>query len=593
MSYLTGPRLHFAGRFKADVSTVNNRVTHFKNPNTPATHDWNESGTGSWSLNGCKMTGAVLSDGTVTAGDDPAVGLSFAQSGSARLVDLDPQQQLVSQIWGMQVRLTKGAGTAFSGSFKVTAFSDLWGTRARGSGGDSDITMGAFYQSVLTQVIWGNVSDSRVLSELQQMSLDGLLSVKFNVDGFVMNPASPSFATGRVVGTVGPAFSGEPDQFVVGRHCMPIGDDPPVYFFPALVDRTRGKLRADFGNALATTSSGGPIDSSLRLEIGVAGPNQPFTSLGQVPIGGSGWYEQTAGICEFPADRALSVAELAKLESTPIAVRQQTASGPAIIAREGLDGLHVRADNFVHRMSANDQRTTTLRASRFGRPLANADIGIALDSSGLQRGGNGPQFAQPASALAFPSSVKTDADGKASLTLSAKSIDRPRDYIDGQVYGIGYSMLASGTAAGRYQNEWNFISVLLWTDFQIPPAPTWWDHTEPIFKQYANLYPVMKGIVDLASYDSVVQNKGKVRAVFMLPEEDPRYMPVTRDLSPAKRRMILNWLATTGNAGKPNLGTPAAESMIAAAAPAFEAAEIEEPSGGKMMALRRLERPEG
>jgi hypothetical protein len=35
MSYLGAPRLHFAGTFQADVSTVNNRVSHFNDPNVP------------------------------------------------------------------------------------------------------------------------------------------------------------------------------------------------------------------------------------------------------------------------------------------------------------------------------------------------------------------------------------------------------------------------------------------------------------------------------------------------------------------------------------------------------------------------------
>jgi hypothetical protein len=100
----------------------------------------------------------------------------------------------------------------------------------------------------------------------------------------------------------------------------------------------------------------------------------------------------------------------------------------------------------------------------------------------------------------------------------------------------------------------------------------------------------MKNIVDLASYDSVVANKDRVRAVFMLPEDNPRFMPVTRDLSPARRQMILNWLATTGNAGQPNLGTPPAEGLVAAAATAIEMAEADESSGGKAIALRRLNR---
>jgi hypothetical protein len=593
MSYLTGPRLHFAGRFKANVSTVNNQVTHFRNPDVPPTHGWNEGGGGSWELNDCTITSAARANGTVVRlpTEDPVVGLAFAQADSARIVDLDPQQQMVSQIWGLQVRLVNARGTALFGRCKVVAFSDLWRSRFQGQPARlTDTPMGAFYQSVLTQVEWGDVSDSQVLSELKQTTLGGLLSLKFNLDGFDMDPSSPTFATGRIVGAVGPALVNEPDHFLIGRHCMPIGEKPPTYFFAAIVDHARGKLRADLGNALTTASPGGPIDSSKRLEIGLLGEDQAFTSLGPVPVGGPGWYEQTAGICDFPADRALSAKELAKIETTPIAVRERADSGDRIIAREPPDGLHVRADEFVFRISAREHRMTTLHASRFGRPLANADIAITLDSSGLQPGIDGPQLAQPASALSFPSVLKTGADGRATLTLSAKSIDQPRDYIDGQVYGIGYRLLASDPSAGGYLNQWNFISVLLWSDFQSPPEPTWWDHVQPIFKQYANLYPVMRGVLDLDNYDSVVENKDRVSAVFMRPEDDPLYMPVTRDLSPAKRHMILNWLATTGNAGKPNLGTQPAESAVMAAAATLAPNERTELSGGKAAALQRMAR---
>src|SRR5207244_3517270 len=99
MSYLIGPRLHFAGNFTADVSTVNNIPTHFKNPNQPASQGWNPSGTGSWSITSCTVKGAVFADGTVarSAADDPVIGVSLLQDGRARLVDLDSDQQMVSQ----------------------------------------------------------------------------------------------------------------------------------------------------------------------------------------------------------------------------------------------------------------------------------------------------------------------------------------------------------------------------------------------------------------------------------------------------------------------------------------------------------------
>ena len=60
-----------------------------------------------------------------------------------------------------------------------------------------------------------------------------------------------------------------------------------------------------------------------------------------------------------------------------------TAAGQAVVASEGTDGLHVRADDFVYRMSANDVAPVSLRASRFGQPLANAEIAVALKAEKL------------------------------------------------------------------------------------------------------------------------------------------------------------------------------------------------------------------
>jgi hypothetical protein len=590
MSYLSGPRLHFKGRFTADVSTVNNRVHHFKDPNQPPGQGWNPGGSGSWLIDACTVTGAVFADGTVakTAADDPVIGASIAQLGRARLVDLDPEQQMVSQIWGLGLRLVPAGGgaAAFSGAFTVTAFSDLWGGRlATGPGDDSD--MATFYQSQLTGIAWGNLFGSRLLEDLKETSASGLLSIKFNVDGF-----DASAHQGRIVGTIGPVSANEPAHFVVGRQCM--GNEAgPVWYFPAVVDPQRGKLIADFGNALQTTSFGGPFDQNLNLRVGLVSGNQ-FTSLGRVPIGPAGWYEQTAGICEFPADRPLSAAEATQLATTPIGVVQQTSQGSTIVAMEGTDGLHIRAEDFVYRMSANDKATVTLRASRFGQPLPNAAISLTFDSSQLQQGPTDPPVGDPSKALSLPKDPKTDAHGIASLQLSAGSIGKPRDYIDGQVYGVRYLLTQADPNAGSYFDPSDFISVLLWTDYAIPQNPTWNDHVAPILTQYKNLYPVMANFVNLGQYDSVVAHKDAMQNVFMRPETDPRYMPVTRDLSPAKRQTILNWLETTGNAGEPNLGdqpvapvpAPAALAMAASAA-----GDVVAEHGGKSAARRNRRGP--
>ena len=360
MSYLGVPRIHFAGRFRADVSTVNNNPSNFGQSN-PQDLSWNPYGSGSFDLIGCKITSAVRADGTIalTAAEDPVVGLSLSQIGQARLVDLDTEQQLVSQIWALRLRLDGSSSSpAFSGKFKVTAFSDLWFSRAQVPGG-GDFKMSAFFHSVLSDTVWSEAVDSPLLRDLQRLSVDGLLSIKFNVDGF-----DQAQRVGRIVGAIGPALADEPEHFIRGRHCMPIDDRVPIYFFPAVVDANRGKLIADLGNALPTIKPGDQVVPTLNWEVGTISGDGTFASLGRVPIGGLGWYEQTAGICEFPHDRALSSEESQRLRSTPIAVRRRTPDGrDQIIAHEG-DGLHVRAETFVYRMSAGEHSRVILRAGR-------------------------------------------------------------------------------------------------------------------------------------------------------------------------------------------------------------------------------------
>jgi hypothetical protein len=590
MSYLIGPRLHFAGTFAAEVSTVNNLPAHFDDPNNPARPGWNPGGNGSWSLKDCKITGAVFTDGTVarTPADDPIVGASVVQLGRAVLVDLDPEQQMVSQIWGLRLGIASAAGvSAMTGGFKVAAFSDLWQGRAPNERGDR--AMSAFYQSVIAGISWSDLFGSRLLNELKQASDPTSLSIKFNVDGF-----DQTVHKGRIVGSIGPASAGEPAHFVVGRQCM--GQEAgPVWYFPAAVDGQRRKLIADFGNALQTPSFGGPFDPDLDLSVGLLAGNQ-FTSFGRIPIGPGRWYEQTAGICEFPADRPLSDAEMTQLAATPIAVVQQTDDGQAVVAIEGSDGLHVRADDFVYRMSANDSQAVSLRVSRFGQPVANAAISVAFDSSQLQRRPTDPPVNVPPAGVSFLSSITGGANGIASLKLSAGSIAEPRKfpdgkYIDGQVYGVRYTLPESDPNAGGYFNPADFVSVLVWTDYPVPNDPDWNTHVEPILSQYQKLYSVMKPIVNLGDYASVVANKAGMKNVFTRPEDDPHYMPVTRDLSPAKRKMILSWLDTTGNAGKPNLGAAIAMAahapvVMAAAAPSQPHGELVAELEGKTAALR-------
>src|SRR5690349_18586470 len=134
MSYLDTPRLVFAGRFQADPSTVNNDPEHFDSADFRSNYQvsgsgasngwWNPRGTGAWRLFGCTVQAVAYEDGTWCddPSKDPVVGLSVTGADArveGKLVDLDPEQQMVSEIWGLQVLVQSAAtGVIFRGNFE-------------------------------------------------------------------------------------------------------------------------------------------------------------------------------------------------------------------------------------------------------------------------------------------------------------------------------------------------------------------------------------------------------------------------------------------------------------------------------------------
>lgn len=586
MSYLDRVRLHFSGQFQADPSTVNNDPTHYDNatflpeyqlPETPTSDNgwWNPDGSASWRLVGCQVTRVCYADGTSTTDStaDAVVGMRIMDANkrvAGKLVDLDPQQQMVSQIWGLLVRLTDGVNDAFSGPFERASFSDLWRRSAAGGGGKMPV--GAFYQSVLAPVLWGDLGKSRFLKELRAAAKHDMLSIKFNIDGYNPNSAADTFTLGRIVGTIGPADDDEPRQFVLGRHLG--GSTPRMTFMPCVVDKKAKKIRGDFGNAILTSTPGGNLANIGTLSLGYVDATKGFQSLGNVPYQTAGWYESTAGIVELPAGRDLTSDELKALASSPVAVT----SGTTTLLQEGLNGLYVRADNFTFRLSPGDTAEVELWATQYGELQDGAQINVSFDPSGLQQS-NGPEIATPDSALTGfdPNTPVVAKKGRATLKLTAHDPKNPRGYIDGQVYGVRPVPQANvNNPPGSWVDPWDFISVLVFDTFEAE-TPTWHDNMQPIFTQYGNLYPLMDKLINLTDYDAVAANVQVLSFVFALPITDPNSMPVTRDLSAAKRAAILKWLNTPGPDGKPLKGTEAPQPEAAAKrhAPTTEAVTSE------------------
>ncbi len=627
MSYLNSLRLHFSGKFQANVSTVNNDAGHYDNdafkssyqklegPHMKPPNGWfNPQGDAAFRLLGCTINSAWTPAGAVTP-SDPVLRYIIADSNGrvpAKMVDLDPEQQLVSEIWGLEVRIADLNGdTLFSGQFLPVAFIDIW-DRATGSG-SGDIGAGAMYQSILHNLQWGDVSHSAFLSQLKQAAQATVqLSIKFNVDGLNMDNTSPDFMCGRIVGTIGPYLEKEPRHLVLGRDFMaavspqgnfftPIGG---INFFAAVIDTEASCIYLDLGNAISTTAPGASLNDLGDLQLGAyepslktTGPGCSIIPLGTIASQGSDgyssnpdWYAKTAGIVVLP----LSVQQLQTAQTNVLLL----SGNQGIIINEWTNAAFIRADKFVYRLSPDEKVDIPVYATQYGLPLAGISVSFMLDASQLQPTPDAPPYvmasppvATPENALHFASTAVTDASGKAVLSLSTYDPGIPRRFknssssIDGQVYGIRPVFTEVGMNAGPV-NQWDFISFLLWSGYTIPASPTW-DDIQPIFQQYANLYPVMLRFLNMADFDSVVKTAGLLTLAFSLDIQDANSMPVTRDLSPAKRTAILNWLAKplpgTRTVPKAALQTSEATSYT----PQEEATLANAARGGKAAAVAR------
>ncbi len=286
-----------------------------------------------------------------------------------------------------------------------------------------------------------------------------------------------------------------------------------------------------------------------------------YKIIGPIEYLSSNWYENEAGIQAFSnPPTAVSNTPLAVVQSEGKPGSTVTVAPSSVYLLEDENGLFARADKFVFRLSSNDDDhnsdQTTLYAYQFGEFLPNQTFNFRYDPYFVKQYVNqgpatpipGPDVSTPETSVIFPQTITTGSNGQATITLKGQDPGNPRKYIDGQVYGIYYTLSSetdspssSTDPSGTYSAS-DILNVLVWDKYEIPSQPTWIDNVQPIFQQYANLYPVMKNFVDLGDYISVTNRLDMLKLVFSLTPENVNYMPVTRDLSPAKRRMIQTWL---------------------------------------------------
>lgn len=584
MSYLTSPRLSFAGRFVADVSTINN--VDADPANNTWDPGWNAVGTGAFDFLGCKVTGAWTPGGQASA--DPV--MQYAISGrpdgaSAKMVDLDPSCQFASQLWALWVRLWDPATgeLAFMGRYEVASFRDLWTRQLRELASGKPLIngqpSGARFVSTLTEVQWGAAAErSPFLKQLRSASDNGRLAVGLHQFGYFYNTTHARYRTGTLIGSIGPALPGEPRTVVAARRLsnvsVVIGQNQvtAIGSIDLEVASDDSRLAFDLGHALLIDNPDGDVTDLGKLPLltklkgckalvlavkpsaftpWVPSPQAPQILVETKPFGGD-WYRRTGGIVEVE----LQPPQATALRATPLALYARMANGSLMgLCAETRDGLFVRTDTFVRRMDPGTSDTVTFHARRFGRPAGNVPIYLQAPLAMPFPPGGGGVVSDPNPALTVADKLVTGADGIATLSLAASDPGNPRRQalgktwpVDGQVYMISYSPSGApgapdlgGDDTGLTGLDAVFVHAREKVD--VPSQPDWTQHVQPIMADYAQMYPVMsKHLFDIADRSAFVRHRPQLLLAFSRPIDDPNYMPVTRDMSEAKRQIIITWL---------------------------------------------------
>jgi hypothetical protein len=530
MSYLDVPRLHFAGEFTADPSTINNTWQNY-NPNLtafPPTLEtekflsWNPYGSHAWTI-AAKVTSFVDAAGNLHLGGDPLIGAACGSNPNppspTKMVDLDTDQQSRTRLYGLEMQITAGGAILLQGLFDhASTLLNLWFGRVPTVKGDA--AAGAAFQSVLEQLQW-QAGTSPLLQQLASASPAGL-SIRLNCYGYNDSQATPGFKHGSIVGTIGPWQPGEPRFNVIDRF-LNLAAGSTLWYAPAKVDAGRSTATFDLGNSVPEQAPGGkPIDlgqmqAAVLLSGGPAILGDIDYSLAQLAL--------TAGVAQLP----LTAQQLQQVAGNPLAIL--TAGATALA--ESQDGLFVEVDGATLYMNPGDKRSATIHATTYGQPAAGYQAALSLTPND----GNN----DPAGALVFPPSVTTDANGRAEIPLAASDPSpKPshRQYIDGQLYFIGGPWASGADTATAVAP----LTVKVFNSLQQVLNPVWSD-VAPILFQFYFLYGYMASIVDLSQYDSVKKNASAIQGVLTLPESDPNYMPVTREMSRDQKQLILSWIA--------------------------------------------------
>jgi hypothetical protein len=628
MSYLDVPRIQFGGLFFTNPATINNIIMNY-NPKVPLKNAqgqflpnavWNPMGISQIWLAQCTVLSVVDSSGTYSSapGSDPVIGAPVETPSPstpkktpngksydfAKMVDLDPEQQGRSALFGLRIYVTLPNGAGCSGLVTVPELQYLLNRvpNPQSSWGAVGTWMGQ-----ITDVTWtGDISSSPFLTQFQAACGQGI-AVKLTVDLHQNNPATQNtqgnlFCYGRVLGSLGPIGTGELPEVVPGRQISPPPQAGPMAAMAAAPPETRrhpsGKqmINDRFGGGgtapAAPLAAAAPAPVAQPWNPAPAQVSQVGTgSMLHVDLGGSiyvqgGYSPQGVGISngKFLVDSGIDVGYLntkgafqplkngqglsfanqyQQLNSQNKQVNLVQSSGLVDIPLEPDEAeaissrpLAVQAGGtVVLQEAASGYLIGTNPFSVRLQPGGSTSIQLMARQFGKPIVGEQPitwdivdDSGSPSTEIAIAWAGSTDANGLATLEVSTPGgdVDLPkkRTYLDTNIYFAMFSDPDGqpiGDAYADPQPNAN-LSALRFQTYTSPADPDWQNAVGPILQAYARLYPGMAQILDIGDEATVEKNAAAIAQRLSLLFLDPGLMPVTRDLSPEKVQMIVKWL---------------------------------------------------
>jgi hypothetical protein len=605
MGYLDTPRLHFSGQFYADPSTVNNDPTHY-DPAVTRPSPWQEpKGNHYFQLRDCRVRSVLDQDGN-NAPNDPVVGAKVESTDTpspAKIVDLDVYQQGVPTIYGLQIKLTLADGSALLGTLDPITLNGLWfnavlpdrGWNEDYGGGShgGDGNAAGLYQGVIRFNLadWP-ITKSTVLNTLRSRSQvinnQIVLACRFVVDNYHNVADSAQYRLGRITGAIGPFFPGDAPAAVGPRYLQaaPMPSDAPWYvpsFYgaPFKVDTSRKKLVIDLANSLCRQSPGGPPVDLGTLTAQIKVPGVTFVEIG--PLNYSAFiYDNNSGISEI----ALNDELIKLLASNPLHLRSSRDDiGYPLVLSEDPSGRYFSIDTRLLRMEGDPGTTATsnVYVTQWGQPAANVQLGLVIEPVyGKTPGATVPPsnpgdthqalgvFIQPTSYI-----TPTDGNGVAQIVLRVeKNPGQRTPQLDGQLYFAVVYDLAEGVPPLDKQApvQEQCLSVVAFSQYAVNSNPSW-EIVQQMMIPYVKIYPGMTERIDLSDHHTfhifalnppwiafnpsnppppepyLGLQAGAITYYLTRDFNDPRYMPITRDLSLNRLRTILHYIQIIQKAG--------------------------------------------